>query len=119
MVVEFYTLPNGNKPAKDFLDSLPGKLASKTKVSIDLLRKYGYLLQKPYVEKVDDNIWELRTKQSTNITRIFYFFFNKDKAILTNGFVKKTNKIPKNEIIKAREYREDYIRRHLDEKTKR
>ena len=58
-----------------------------------------------------DGIFELRTKQGSNITRIFYFFFVGKKAIITNGFVKKTQKTPKVEIELAKKYKADYERR--------
>ncbi|MGL4867269.1 MAG: type II toxin-antitoxin system RelE/ParE family toxin [Cetobacterium sp.] len=46
------------------------------------------------------------------MSRIFYFFFTKEKIVLTNGFIKKTQKTPKKEIEKAKEYKFDYIRRN-------
>lgn len=115
MFIEFYRKANGEVPISEFIDSLPSKLATKTKVSIDMLREYGYLLRMPFVEKISDDIWELRTKESSNITRVFYFFYEKDKAVLTHGFIKKTNKLPANEIEKAKKYREDYYRRKANE----
>lgn len=117
MRIEFYKKANGEIPARDFLDSLPSKLAAKTRISIDLLRRYGYRLQMPYARKVSDDIWELRSKQSSNITRIFYFFFDNEKIILTNGFIKKTNSTPKEEINKAIKYKEDYYKRYLKDEN--
>ena len=35
-----------------------------------------------------------------------------NKALLTNGFTKKTDKIPKSELALAKKYRADYERRH-------
>lgn len=116
MIIEFYKKRNGEKPVKEFLDGLPAKLAAKTRLSIDLLRSEGYRLQMPFVEKLTDDIWELRTKQGSDITRICYFFFDGEKAILTNGFVKKTTKTPYKEIEKAKMYRQDYYRRKNHEK---
>lgn len=46
-----------------------------------------------------------------DITRIFYFFVIGQKIILTNGFVKKTQKTPKSEIELAKKYRNDYLNR--------
>lgn len=111
MIVEFYVKSDGSKPVADFLDSLPDKLAAKTARSIKVFEDKGFMLKKPYLEKIDGDIWELRTIQSTNITRVMFFFFDGEKAILTNGFVKKTDKTPSNEIQKAKEYRKDYYRR--------
>lgn len=58
--------------------------------------------------------WDIRTriKSSSDISRILYFFFVGDKAVLTNGFVKKTQKTPRKEIEKAKTYRKDYLRRN-------
>ena len=33
------------------------------------------------------------------------------KAVLTNGFIKKTQKTPRKEIEKKKKYREDFLRR--------
>lgn len=67
----------------------------------------GAILQKP-------RRWDIRTriKSSSDISRILYFFFVGDKAVLTNGFVKKTQKTPRKEIEKAKTYRKDYLRRN-------
>jgi phage-related protein len=62
-----------------------------------------------------DGIFELRTKQGSNITRVFYFFFVGQKAILTNGFVKKTQKTPKADLDLAQKYKSDYERRYCHE----
>ena len=70
------------------------------------------MLRKPYSEYLEDGIFELRTKQSSNITRILYFFVIGNKAVLTNGFTKKSQKTPKKEIELAKKYRKDYERRH-------
>ena len=47
-----------------------------------------------------------------HISRILYFFFSGGKIILTNGFVKKTNETPRNEINKAIQYKKDYFKRN-------
>ena len=46
-----------------------------------------------------------------NITRVVYFFYYEGKIILTNGFVKNTQKTPPEEIRLAKERRADYIER--------
>ena len=115
MRIEFYETENGYCPLGDYLDSLNPKLLAKTLRTIDLLEQNGSSLRLPYSEYLKDDIFELRTKQSSNITRILYFFVVQDKAILTNGFTKKTNKTPKKEIELAKKYREDYLRRNKNE----
>lgn len=57
-----------------------------------------------------DEIWECRAKLGTDIYRVFAFW-DKGKIILTHGFVKKTQKTPKDEIDKAESCRKDYFER--------
>lgn len=75
----------------------------------------GRELREPYVKLLEDGIFEIRAKQGNDISRILYFFEMDRKIILTNGFVKKTQKTPRREIERAKYYREDYIRRKKDD----
>lgn len=110
-VIEFYSSENGVKPAQDFLDILDSKMLAKIFKITDLLEKFGSNVRMPYSEYLEDGIYEIRTKQGNNITRVLYFFVNGRKIILTNGFVKKTQKTPRKEIDRAKKYRDDYMRR--------
>lgn len=110
--IEFYATEGGKKPAKDFIFTLDAKMQAKMLRNLDLLETNGPALRRPYSEALEDGIFELRAKESSNITRIFYFFYFGKKAILTNGFVKKTQKTPKRELELAKKYKADYERRH-------
>lgn len=59
-----------------------------------------------------DGIYELRSRSADVISRVFYFFFVGDKIILTNAFVKKTQKTPPRELQKAKRYKKDYEKNH-------
>ena len=87
-----YDTEDGKCPMQELLDSLEPKLLAKTLRSIDLLEKNGPLLREPYSKSLEDGIFELRTKQGSNIKRVLYFFFIGKKVILTNGLVKTSNK---------------------------
>lgn len=80
--------------------------------TIDLLEVNGTELRMPYSRSLRDGIFELRAKQGSNITRVLYFFFIGNKAVLTNGFTKKTQETPLSEITLAVKYRKDYERRY-------
>ena len=56
-----------------------------------------------------------RTKQGSDITRVLYFFIIGKKAVLTNGFIKKSQKTPKEEKELAKKYKADYERRYGNE----
>ncbi len=78
---------------------------------IGLLQEKGNQLREPYSKHLDDGIFELRCKVGSNITRVLYFFYYEGQIILTNGFVKKTQKTPPGEIGLAKQRRSDYIER--------
>jgi phage-related protein len=111
----FYDSEAGKCPVQDFLDTLNPKLLAKTLRTIDLLAYNGSQLREPYSKKLEDGIFELRTKQGTDLSRVFYFFFVGRKIVLTNGFVKKSQKTPKAAIELAKKYKADYERRYGNE----
>ena len=106
--VDFYELPDGTEPVRIFLDSLNQKMRAKMFREIDLLAVNGPELREPHSKHIEDGIFELRAKQGSDISRVLYFFFVGRKAVLTNGFIKKTMKTPKNQIELAKKYRNDY-----------
>ena len=59
---------------------------------------------------------ELRCKLGSNITRALYFFYVGKCIVVTNGFVKKTQKTPPGEIKLAKDRRKDWIERQEREK---
>ena len=109
--IEYYELPNGEKPVEKFLDSLDLKMRVKALGSLDILAEFGNALREPYSKSIGKGLFELRVKFAGDITRIFYFFIVDNKVILTNGFVKKTQKTPPSEIALAMKYKADYERR--------
>ena len=107
--VEFYEEQNGEKPVEDFINSLEVKVKAKLLKDIELLSIYGNMLGEQYSKHLQDGIYELRTKQGSNCIRSLYFFMVDKKIIITNGFVKKTQKTPKEEIKKAKIRRSKYL----------
>ena len=96
--IVFYKNDKGEKPVEDFLDSLNDKMRAKMLLSIRIVREKGYQTRMPYSEELEDGIFELRAKVGSDISRVLYFFVVGRKIILTNGFIKKTQKTPKSEI---------------------
>jgi toxin-antitoxin system, toxin component, relE family len=111
--VELYQMADGTEPVADFLQSLNKSMHAKAMQVIDLLEARGHLLRPPYSKNLGDGIMELRISIGNNISRILYFFVVRNTAILTNGFIKKTQKTPPTEIQRAKQYRNDYMRRCL------
>ena len=109
--VDYYELPNGDKPVEKFIDSLDTKMRAKALGCIEILAEYGNTLREPYSKSLGKGLFELRIKFSTDITRLFYFFFINNKIILTHGIIKKTDKTPPSEIALALKYKADFERR--------
>ena len=103
--VEFYEKENGEIPVELFLNSLDIKMRSKLLMVLNVLQEKGNQLREPYSKHLEDGIFEV----STDISRVLYFFYYGGKIILTNGFIKKTQKTPSEEIRRAKNYRKDYL----------
>lgn len=115
--MEFYEDEKGIQPAKEFLLGLDKKMRAKIVNTIAILQDNGYELREPYSKHLSEGIYELRAKVGSDATRILYFFYVGGNIVLTNGFVKKTQKTPSKEIEKAKKYRADYLqRRRVKEK---
>lgn len=106
-----YTKANGETPVLYFLQTLPEKMKAKAVREINTLAKYGNVLREPYTKYITDGIFELRIKFGSDISRVLYFYYEDKKIVLTNGFVKKTEKTPIREILRAKKYRDDYRKR--------
>ena len=61
-----------------------------------------------YLEDTDA-LYEIRIQQSSDIFRVFCFFDAGKLIVLANGFQKKTQKTPPDEIKKALKIRKQYF----------
>jgi phage-related protein len=110
--VIFYRLPNGQSPIETFLDSLTGKQAQKVLWVLQLIEELEPV-PRPYFKKLVDSegIWEVRIQFGNDIFRLLGFFDGGALLILTNGFAKKTQKTPPQEIALAVHRKNDYLAR--------
>ena len=109
--VEYFEKEDGTYPAEEFILSQDVKMRAKLFRLLELLEEKGNTLREPYSKSLDDGIFEIRAKQGNNITRVLYFFYIGNKIILTNGFVKKSQKTPPSEIDLAKKYWAEYEKR--------
>ena len=94
----------------DLLDSIDEKSKDKILYNIDKAR---YVNDPELFKKLDDLIWEFRTKYKKTYYRLFSFWDKDDKVetlvVATHGIIKKTDKIPKVEIEKAKAIMKQYF----------
>lgn len=100
-----------SKEARLFISELNPKISNKIIYNI---RKATNVIDPVLFKKLDNtDIWEFRTQYSGIQYRLLAFWDKVDDAdtlvIATHGFIKKTQKTPIKEIIKAEEIRKQYI----------
>ncbi len=98
----------------DLLDSIDEKSRDKILYNID---KAKYVNDPELFKKYDDWIWEFRTKYKKTYYRLLAFWDKIDKkktlVVATHGIIKKTDKIPKAEIEKAKATMKQYFEQKL------
>lgn len=70
-----------------------------------MLEQKGLSLGEPYIKHLEDNIWELRPLRN----RILFAYYDNNKFILLNIFIKRTQKTPRREIDKAKKLFKKYL----------
>lgn len=108
----FYKTISGDSPIEEFLDSLNTKQAKKVVWVMKIVEELD-VVPTIYYKKLTntDDIWEIRVQQSNNIFRLLGFQEGGRLVVLTNGFVKKTQKTPKSEIELAEKRKKEYLER--------
>lgn len=91
----------------EFMEGLTVKEREKVDYGLVLLKTQGRLPAK-FVKYIRDGLFELRTEYNGNIYRVFFIFDEGNIVVLFNGFQKKTQKTPVNEIVKALKIKEEY-----------
>jgi len=102
------------KEVWDFLDTLPEKAKEKIFYNID---KSKYVNNSEIFKKLDEDIWEFKTMYNKTYYRIMSFWDKTEKTetlvVTTHGIIKKTDKLPKEEIEKARAIMKLYFEQKL------
>ncbi len=96
---------------KDYFEAFFVKQRQKVKDKIiwtlDLIEEIDRVPE-TYLQHMQDGLYEVRVKLAGDIFRIFCFFDQDKLVVLANGFQKKTQKTPKQEIEKALKIKKEY-----------
>ncbi|MBW8334331.1 MAG: type II toxin-antitoxin system RelE/ParE family toxin [Prolixibacteraceae bacterium] len=97
-----------------FIAGLDIKTVKKVLYNIDLAEQTN---DPKLFKKLQDDIWEFRTKYNGLQIRLLAFWDKTDGqetlVIATQGFMKKVDKVPKNEIERAIKIRKKYFENKL------
>lgn len=100
----------------NFLNKQGEKAKDKILYNLD---KSKYVNDPKLFKKLDDDIWEFRTKYLKIQYRLLSFWDKIDSletlVISTHGIIKKSDKVPKSDIEKARKI----MKRYFEQKRKR
>jgi len=92
----------------EFFHKQSRKVKNKITWTIGLL-KYLEVIPEKYFKHIEEtDLYEIRIGFGNNIFRIFCFFDKDRLIIILNGFQKKTQKTPKNEIERALRLKQEY-----------
>ena len=108
----FYRTESGGSPVEGFLDSRSSKQAQRVAWVLRLIEEIDSVPAQ-YFKKLPGtrDIWEVRVQSGSDTIRLLGFLFGSRSLVLTNGFTKKTVKIPPREIALAEQRRQDYLNR--------
>ena len=94
--VVFYKTESGNEPVREWLKDLPK--ADRQAIGEDIkTAQYGWPLGMPLIRKIERGLWEVRSRVTAGIARVFFTVMD-STMILLHGFVKKSQKTPQNEL---------------------
>ena len=97
----------------DFVATVSSEVKKKIHYVFELLRTEERVSKK-FIDHIRDGIYEIKIKYDGNIYRIFFIFDDGKIVVLFNGFQKKTQKTPNNEIKKALKIKKEYYENKQD-----
>lgn len=92
---------------EDFYFNLSERVQRKFDYALALLKVADKVSSK-FVKHLRDGLYELRVEMDGNIYRAFFIFDEGKIVVLFNGFQKKSQRTPLNEIEKALKIKEEY-----------
>lgn len=102
--IEWYHNSNGNSQAKKYFDNLDRASKLDAFILFKIMGDVGKILNIQKFRHEGDQIYAFKPKPH----RFLCFFFSGRKIIVTNGFVKKQDKLVPHEKKKAQDCKSDY-----------
>jgi len=105
--IEFYFTKTGKIPAKEYLEDAALDVKVKLAALVKYIGEQSKIFDITKFRMVDskEKIFEFKPLQY----RFFNFFYEGGKIIITNGYMKKSQKVSRRDLERARESKKDYI----------
>jgi phage-related protein len=99
--VRFYATSAGSEPVREWLKALDAE--SRKVIGTDIKEvQIGWPMGMPLVRKLEQGIWEVRSRIPDGIARVLFTTIG-PTMVLLHGIVKKTEKTPVHELKLARQ----------------
>jgi hypothetical protein len=105
--IEWYFNEKGISPAFDYYIKLSDSQKRKLLLLFKRMGDFGKINDITKFRYEGDEIFAFKPQPD----RFLSFFVKNKKIIITNGYYKKSQKLPENEKLKAKQSRIDYLRR--------
>ena len=98
--VRFFRTSAANEPVRAWLKTLERN--DRRAIGVDIkTAQFGWPIGMPLIRKLEQGLWEVRTTLDDGIARVM-FTVHEHRMLLLHGFIKKSQKTPKNELDTAR-----------------
>ena len=98
--VRFFRLDSGREPVREWLKEMRSEYRKTIGADIKTLQ-FGWPIGMPLARKMEEDLWELRSRLSGGIARTFFTIY-RNEIVLLHGFVKKSAKTPSKELALAK-----------------
>ena len=96
LAVRFFRLIGGREPVREWLKGLAD--VDRKAIGDDIRTvQFGWPLGMPLVRKIASDLWEVRTHVRHGFARVL-FTVDQAEAVLLHGFVKKSQRIPRDDM---------------------
>ncbi|MFH0790126.1 MAG: type II toxin-antitoxin system RelE/ParE family toxin, partial [Candidatus Omnitrophota bacterium] len=114
----YYEDERNSRPVEEFINELESKTKAKVLARIEFLEERWQELRRPYVDTLEEGLYELRVIFSGHQVRVIYAYMFKDYIVLLHGIIKKTKEVPREDMLKAKKRMNDFQARYTESKIK-
>lgn len=107
--VKFFISDLGNEPVRDWLRDQDFNIRKAIGEDIKTVQ-LGWPIGMPVVRKLENGLWEVRTKFDHGIARVIFTVVGSDMVLL-HSFIKKSEKTPKSDLETARDRKSLLLRK--------
>jgi phage-related protein len=105
--VVFYRTRGGAELVRDWLRFLDER--DRHAIGLDLMRvQFRWPVGMPLCRAMGDGLWEVRTTLPSNRIARVLFCVARDRIVVLHGFIKKTQKVPDEELTLARKRKKEF-----------